>query len=256
MKNKIKITFLGTGSALGVPQLGCHCHVCKSPSKVNKRKRTCFLLETGGKTFLVDPGPDTKIILEEHHLKKLDGVIITHAHHDHIGGYDDLRVYAIRQEGVIPTLIHKKNTEELHKRCGYLFRPGYTYFQLQMITDDFGHDVFQGVSFKYFTYVQNGMSVTGFIFDKIAFCSDIQVLDDKLAQNLIGVETIIVSCVLKTTGVYKSHLNIEEIQDLKSRTGATQVIITHMGHDIDYDTLSNKLGEDYTLSFDGFTYEA
>jgi phosphoribosyl 1,2-cyclic phosphate phosphodiesterase len=256
MKTKLKITFLGTGSALGVPQLGCHCHVCTSTKKVNKRKRTCFLLETSGKTFIVDPGPDTKILLEEHPIKKLDGVIITHAHHDHIGGYDDLRIYAIRQEGVIPTLIHEKNTEELKKRCGYLFKPGFTYFHLETLSDDWGHGVFEGVSYKYFTYFQNGMSVTGFIFDDVAFCSDIQVLDDRLAENLRGLDTIIVSCVLKPTGPYKSHLNLQEIQDLKVRAGVNQVIITHMGHDIDYDKLSKELEEDFLLSFDGFTYQA
>lgn len=256
MNEKIKITFLGTGSALGVPQLGCHCHVCKSLKKTNKRKRTCFLLETGGKTFLLDPGPDTKILLEEHHIKKLDGIIITHAHHDHIGGFDDLRIYAIRQEGIIPTLIHEKNTEELKKRCGYLFQRGYAYFQLDTIKDDYGHGCFENLNYKYFTYVQNGMNVTGFIFGDIAFCSDIQVLNDRLADNLRGVKTLIVSCVLKPTGPFKSHLNLEEIEDLKVRSNASYVIITHMGHDIDYDKVSSELGENFFLSFDGFTYEA
>lgn len=256
MKDKLKITFLGTGSALGVPQLGCHCHVCKSSNKVNKRKRTCFLLETLGKTFIIDPGPDTKILLEDHHIKKLDGVIITHAHHDHIGGYDDLRIFAIRQEDVIPTLIHEKNTDELKRRCGYLFKTGYTYFQLETISDDFGHGNFEGLSYKYFTYKQNGMTVAGFIFGDVAFCSDIQVLDDRLADNLRGVNTIIVSCVLKPTGPFKSHLNLQEVEDLKVRAGVNQVIITHMGHDIDYVKLSNELEADFTLSFDGFTYEA
>lgn len=257
MNEKMKITFLGTGSALGVPQLGCFCHVCKCHKKVNKRKRTCFLLETSGKTFLLDPGPDTKILLEDHPIKKLDGVIITHAHHDHIGGFDDLRIYAIKQEGIIPTLIHQKNTEELTKRCGYLFKTGYTYFRLETINDDYGHGHFEGLNYKYFTYVQNGMNVTGFIFGKIAFCSDIQVLDDTLAQNLRGVDTLIVSCVLNWHNrVFKSHLNLQEIEDLKVRSNVSEVIITHMGHDIDYDKLSGELGEGFILSFDGFTYEA
>jgi phosphoribosyl 1,2-cyclic phosphate phosphodiesterase len=255
MKSNFKITFLGTGSALGVPQLGCHCHVCRSPHAVNRRKRTCFLIESHGKTFLLDPGPDTKILLEDHALKRLDGVLITHAHHDHIGGYDDLRIFAIRQEGVIPTLIHEKNVDELKRRCGYLFKMGYTYFQLDTLNDDMGHGQFEGLDYKYFTYIQNGMSVTGFIFGSVAFCSDIQTLDDHIAASLRGVDTLIVSCVLKPSGPYKSHLNLDEIEDLKIRSGAKNVIITHMGHDIDYEILNKSLPDDVILSYDGFTYE-
>lgn len=255
MKSKLKVTFLGTGSALGVPQLGCRCQICTSTHQYDKRKRTCFLIEKDGKTFILDPGPDTKILLESHPIKKIDGVIITHAHHDHIGGYDDLRIYSIRQQGVIPTLIHERNLDELQRRCGYLFKVGFTYFSIQMLRDDLGHGDFCGLKFKYFTYIQNGMSVTGFLIDDLAFCSDIQTLDDRIAENLQGAETLVVSCVQKTHSPYKSHLNLLEIEDLKIRSGAKQVIITHMGHDIDYRALSKELGEDYTLSYDGFIYE-
>lgn len=255
MKTCLSLTFLGTGSALGVPQLGCSCVVCQSHLLANKRSRTCFLIEKNHKKFLLDPGPDIRTQLLKHPIGHLDGVIITHAHHDHIGGFDDLRVYAIRQNGVIPTLIHKRNTQELKKRCDYLFKPGYTYFSLQEIDDDQGHAVFEGLDFRYFTYTQNMMSVTGFVFDSLGFASDIQTIDDQLIANLKGVDTLILSIVLKTHGPIKSHLTLEEIKELKSLVGAKHVIITHMGHDVDYESLSNQLDEDYLVSYDGFKCE-
>lgn len=255
MKTKLSITFLGTGSALGVPQIGCECRVCQSDLLANKRLRTCMLVKKNNKTFLIDPGPDLRHQLLEKPISQLDGVIITHAHHDHIGGYDELRIFAIRQNGVIPTLIHEKNVDELKRRCGYLFRPGYTFFSLDLLNDDQGHGVFEGLHYKYFTYIQNGMNVTGFIIDDVAFVSDIQTIDQNLISQLHGAKFIIVSIVMKQSGPFKSHLNLDEIKELKSLCGAQEVIITHMGHDVDYEELSKLVDEDYVISFDGFTCE-
>jgi phosphoribosyl 1,2-cyclic phosphate phosphodiesterase len=254
MKSRLKITFLGTGSALGVPQIGCSCPVCIS--KANVRQRTCFLLEKGTKTFILDPGPDTRIQLLNHPIKSLEGIIITHAHYDHIGGYDDLRAFGIKQEKAIPTLIHEKNIEELKRRCGYLFKTGQNVFSLDLVKETKGSGEFEGLKYRYMTYIQNGMNVTGYIIDNVAFISDIQRFDERLVKELQGVATLIVSCVTKSYGNTKSHLNLDEIQDLKISSGAKKVIITHMGHDIDSTTLSSQLKGDISLSYDGFTYEA
>jgi phosphoribosyl 1,2-cyclic phosphate phosphodiesterase len=256
MKSKLKVTFLGTGSALGVPQMGCYCSICSSKLKANKRQRTGYLIEKNGKSFILDPGPDIRAQLLEHPIKRLEGVLISHAHHDHIGGYDDLRVFSLIQEELVPTLLHAKTEPGLLSRCHYLLKPGYTFFSLELLNDDQGSGEFEGLHYRYITYIQNGMNVTGFIIDDIAFVSDIQTVDEKLAQHLQGIETLIVSCVLKPYGSYKSHLNLDEIYELKIRTGAKNVIITHMGHDIDYTTLSAKLENDVILSYDGFIYEA
>ncbi len=236
--------------------LGCGCSVCTSESKTNKRTRTCLLLEKGGKKVLLDPGPDTYQQLLEHPINRLDGVMITHCHYDHIGGYDDLRVLSIKQQECIPTLIHKRNTEELRRRCGYLFRPGASFFSLNELDDDGGSGEFQGFSYRYLTYTQNGMNVTGFILDDIAFVSDIQTVDEALCQALHGVGTLIVSCIVKENRQYKSHLNLNEIATLRALTGSPNVILTHLGHDVDYLYLSQNLGAEMLLSYDGFTFEA
>jgi len=250
----LKITFLGTGSALGVPQLGCHCKTCSSHLEKNQRTRTAILLEKSQKTYLLDPGPDLYTQLKKHPVKHIDGVFITHAHHDHIGGYDDLRIYAIRQEGIIPTLIHQKNVKELMNRW-YLFRKGFTYFHLEELDDDFGHGKFLDLDYRYLTYEQNLMNVTGFVIDDVAFVSDIQTITDDLCSKLQGVHTLIVSCVNKPVSEFKSHLNLDEIMDLKVRTQASHVIITHLGHDIDFYNLEPTLPSDVTLAYDGFSFE-
>lgn len=254
-KAGLKITFLGTGSALGVPQLGCSCHVCQSDQAKNKRLRTAFKIEKNKKTFLLDPGPDLYAQLLRHPIHHIDGVLITHAHHDHIGGYDDLRIYAIRQQGVIPTVVHQKNVKELMRRCGYLFKEGYTYFSLDELTDDMGTGSFLGLNYRYITYEQNLMNVTGFIMDDVAFVSDIQTITDDLCQKLQNVHTLIVSCVNKPKNGFKSHLNLDEIIELKIRTQAKEVIITHLGHDIDFYKLEPTLPTDFTLAFDGYCIE-
>lgn len=255
MSGKLKITFLGTGSALGVPQLGCCCGVCVSDEPFNKRRRTCFLVQTQGRSFLLDPGPDVRAQLLSCPLEHLDGVIITHAHYDHIGGFDELRMYAFKQGRALETLIHEKNSHELMSRCGYLLKHKAPYFNLELLTQNQGEGVFQGLAYRYLTYSQNGMNVTGFVIEGVAFISDLQTVDESVIAAVKGVTTLIVSCVMKPSNSFKSHLNLDEITTLKHLTGAKTVIITHMGHDMDYSTLSLNSDPHTVFSYDGFIYQ-
>jgi phosphoribosyl 1,2-cyclic phosphate phosphodiesterase len=94
--------FLGTGASMGIPVIGCHCSVCQSDSPCNKRMRPSGLITIDNKKFLIDCGPDFRMQALEHHIDRLDGLILTHAHHDHTAGIDELRALYLRQKIPLP----------------------------------------------------------------------------------------------------------------------------------------------------------
>src|SRR5690349_4696037 len=118
---KAKFLFLGTGGSGGVPLIGCTCDVCRSTSLFNKRLRSAGLLSVGEKHYLIDVGPDFRGQALTHHINRLDGVLITHAHADHIAGIDDLRAYYFLNSKKLSCLASQETFTEIKLRFPYLF---------------------------------------------------------------------------------------------------------------------------------------
>ena len=116
---KGKLLFLGTGGSMGIPVIACTCDVCRSSDPKNHRLRPSALITVGGKHFLIDAGPDLRTQALQHKITDLDGVILTHTHHDHTAGLDDLRVFAFYHQKKLPCLLSKSSLEDI--RRGYPF---------------------------------------------------------------------------------------------------------------------------------------
>src|SRR5271166_5759156 len=118
---RIRVTVLGSGTSMGVPTLGCHCAVCDSPDPHDKRTRPSVMLQYGGRVVLIDTTPDFRFQAMRETIDRLDAVLYTHSHADHILGLDDIRPYNLKQGGVVPVYATESTQDTLRRQFAYVF---------------------------------------------------------------------------------------------------------------------------------------
>lgn len=242
--------FLGTGGSLGVPVIGCSCNVCTSENPLNKRLRPSGLIRVGGRTFLIDAGPDFRMQALRAKLSHLDGVLITHCHFDHIGGLDDLRVFSFIQKKKLPCLLSQESFDELQIRYHYLMHPHSTdKFDFRILKEDFGDSEFEGVAFSTLSYMQAGMKVTGFRIGSFAYVSDIRHYSERVVEALAGVKTLVLSALRYTPT--EVHFSLDEAVGFARKVGAQTTWLTHIAHELEHETVNQQLPQDIQLAHDG-----
>lgn len=250
-----ELLFLGTGGSAGVPMIGCHCKVCLSTSARNKRLRTSALVQIEGKNFLIDAGPDFRMQALTHKIERLEGVLLTHTHYDHIGGIDDLRSYYFLQKEKLPCLLSQETFDEIKVCYHYLLKPlkdGHTIcaqLDFFVLEKDFGEITFGGLKWKYVSYHQADMKVTGFCLGNLSYISDIRVYPEMLVPALQGTEILVLSALREAPT--QMHFGLDEAIEFSKRVGAKETWITHISHDLDYEEISQKLPRNVHLSYDG-----
>lgn len=249
------LLFLGTGGSAGVPIITCKCEVCQSSSPLNKRYRPSALLSVGKKRYLIDVGPDFRDQALHFNIDKLDGILLTHTHYDHIGGIDELRVFYFKHKIRMPTLASIETYEELRHRFHYLFKTKQSDGSLQsqldfhILEDDFGKVKFEGLPVQFVSYFQANMKVTGYRFGTLSYISDIREYDDRVAKDLDGTETLILSALRYDPS--EVHFSIEEAIAFSEKVGAKRTFFTHIAHDLEHDETNRKLPSGFSLAHDG-----
>lgn len=247
------LLFLGTGGSMGVPVIGCGCEVCRSDSPYNKRLRSSVLLSIHHKKILIDAAPDLREQALKHHITQLDGVILTHSHHDHTAGIDDLRVYYLSSQLSVPCLLSEETAKDIRNRFDYMFKvqpsEDSPRLQLQILPGDRGEMEFLGIPLKYMSYEQLNMKVAGLRFGKLAYITDIKKFPATLYDDLKGVETLIVSALRYTPS--HMHFNIDEAVDFAIKVGAKNTWLTHLAHELDYFKANTYLPPNVRMAYDG-----
>lgn len=257
MKNKLK--FLGTGGSVGVPVIGCPCAVCHSTDPYNQRLRPSVLLKIAHRQFLIDAGPDFRLQALRYGITHLDGLLLTHAHHDHSGGLDDLRPIYYRRESPLPILLSHDTAKDLLLRYYYLFEPslGQETFtprlHLQILPDQAGQVIFEGLTIEYMTYIQGGMKVNGFRIGDLAYLSDIRHFSPTIFDHLKGLRYLIISALRYTPSPL--HFSVDEAIDFAKQVGAKQVWLTHISHDLEHHQTNAYLPANVSLAYDGLEIE-
>lgn len=249
------LLFLGTGGSAGIPIITCKCLVCTSNSQLNKRYRPSALLKVGKKQFVIDVGPDFRDQALRYGIDELSGILLTHPHYDHIGGIDELRVFYFKQKKRLPTLASIDTYDELRNRFHYLFKTRQSdgmlqsQFDFQILEEGFGKTIFEGLKIQYVSYFQANMKVIGYRFGTLSYISDIREYENRVVEDLIGTETLILSALRYTPS--EVHFSIDEAIDFAKKVGAKRTFLTHISHDLEHDKTNQKLPHNIRLAHDG-----
>lgn len=254
---KGKFLLIGTGASTGVPMIGCACSVCTSGLE---RLRPSALVTVGEKHLLIDAGPDYRQQALKYGITTLDGVLLTHAHFDHVAGLDELRVYHFNG-GIkrMPLLLSQETFESIKERFNYLMEEQKdgsilsTRFQFHVLQKPVGSVTFESVPVEFFTFSQVGMRVLGFRFGTLAYVSDISEYDERIFESLDGVKILIIDALKEEKS--RAHFSLSEAMGFAQKCGAEKVYFTHIAHEMDPRVVSQKLPSNMQPAYDGLELE-
>lgn len=252
----MKLTFLGTGTSCGMPVIGCQCEVCRSSDPRDKRLRCSAMLETSTTRVLIDCGPDFRQQMLRQEFKKIDGILVTHSHYDHVSGIDDLRPFC--RFGDIDIFADKISSESLRRSIPYCFAekkyPGVPAIHLHTAMPHVPITI-GDITALPFTVMHGKLPILGYRFGRFAYITDMKTISDKDFGYLDGVETLVTNA-LRFTKDHFSHQLVDEAVDFARRVGAKRTLFVHMCHDIGLHTeASKRLPKGFELAYDGQTID-
>ncbi len=248
---KMKITILGSGTSTGVPEIGCRCEVCTSDDRRDRRLRTSILVETKMGRILIDAGPDFRQQIEPLPFRKIDGVLITHEHYDHVGGIDDLRPFC--RFGEIPVFAEKEMADKLRTRLPYCFGvnkyPGVPNIVLQEIEPGKSFKA-GGMEILPIRVMHGKLPILGFRIGKMAFLTDVLTIPEEAYMDLQGLDVLIINAL--RIKAHPTHQSLEEALAKAERIGARHTWFIHMSHHIGlHREVEQLLPEHIRLAYDG-----
>ncbi len=247
-----KCILLGTGTSQGVPIIGCKCDVCLSQDKKDKRLRTSALLQIDQTNIVIDVGPDFRQQMLINKIEKLDAVLITHQHNDHVIGLDDVRPFNFMQECSMPIYASTEVINDIQYRFDYAFAsdkyPGAPSFETYEI-HNLPFEV-QGISILPVDYMHGLLPVKGFRVNDFAYITDIKSISQNESDKLRGLSNLVVSALHHTQ--HHSHFNLEEALDLIAQLKPKQAYLTHLSHRMGlHEDISEVLPANVGVGFDG-----
>ncbi|MBM1311801.1 MBL fold metallo-hydrolase [Sulfitobacter mediterraneus] len=258
---QMRITILGCGSSGGVPRLGGHWGACDPAEPKNRRSRCSALVERigpeGTTSVLIDTSPDMRQQLLDAEVGRLDAVLYTHSHADHVHGLDDLRMLVINMRQRLPVWADEPTRAALLERFGYAFiRPeGSMYPPILDMHNIEGDVTIEGaggtLTFTPFLVNHGGMDALGFKMNNVAYLPDVASIPDDVWPHLQGLRCWIVDALRRDPHPTHSHLNqtLDWIKDMAPQ----EAVLTNMHNDLDYQTLRGELPAHISPAYDGMT---
>jgi phosphoribosyl 1,2-cyclic phosphate phosphodiesterase len=254
------LTFLGTGTSMGVPTLGCDCAVCTSADPHDRRLRPSVLLRwrAGQRecVVVIDTGPDFREQALRNGLTRVDAVFYTHSHADHILGMDDLRPlsFAIFREGApIPLYATPETSTVLERIFDYTFAPDATYpnrarVQLHPLSD---RTAVHGVDFQRIPVLHGAMEISGFRFGRAAYLTDVSDIPESSFALLEGLDHLVLSALRHKP--HPTHATVAQAVGWARRIGARQTWLTHIAHELGHEATNRALPENIRMAYDGLS---
>lgn len=252
----MKVTFLGTGTSQGVPVIGCDCDVCQSLDYRDKRLRSSVHLTVNNKSIVIDSGPDFRQQMLREQILRLDAILFTHAHKDHIAGLDDVRAYNYLQHIDMPVYGTSNVLEQLKVEFYYAFEkfkyPGIPQIQLVEMTDT--PFMVQGIPVTPLPVLHYKLPVMGFRINDFSYITDANHIPDSTYELLKGTKVMVINALQREK--HLSHFNLAEALDVAHKIGAEQTYLIHISHKLGmHKVIEKELPKSVALAYDGLSIE-
>lgn len=247
----MKIKFLGTGGSVGTPEIGCQCRVCLSKDTKNRRKRASVLVSVNNLKILIDCGPDFKEQILPEPFEKIDAVLLTHEHYDHVSGIDDLRAFG--HFGDVNIYTNHKTSEALKTRMPYCFAevkyPGVPRIQLTELTDDCPFYI-NNLQITPINVIHYKLPIFGYRIANFAYLTDVLTLPETEYEKLYGLHTLVISALRHEE--HLAHQTVERALEVIELIKPQKAYLTHVSHSIGlHSEECAKLPENISIAYDG-----
>lgn len=253
-ESQMKITFLGTGTSIGVPVIACDCQVCKSENPKDKRLRSSVMIEVQDKRFIIDCGPDFRYQMLRENVPDIDAIIFTHQHRDHIAGIDDVRSFNYVLNKTVNVYGTKQVVLALKTEFPYIFAET-RYFgapQLNVHTIDNKPFNIENISFMPILAMHHELPIQGYRIGNFTYITDASLIEDSEIEKIEGTELLILNALRKSR--HFSHFSLQEAIDIIQKIKPKQAYLTHMSHFIGlHDEVNKDLPSNIQLAYDGLT---
>lgn len=250
----ISLLMLGTGTSQGVPAIGCDCETCRSTDPRDRRLRPSALFTVRGRTLLVDTSSDFRWQMLRHGIRRIDAVLYTHHHFDHIGGFDDLRQFNYLQSATMPLYGQSETLDEIRVTFRYAFGEarqeggGVPSARMQAIVGGDPFDI-DGTTVMPIPVKHGILPVLGYRIGDVAYITDTNFIPETSFALLDGLDVLVLDA-LRHHG-HPTHFSLEESIETARRIGARRTYFTHIAHNIRHERDSALLPENMEFSYDG-----
>ncbi len=249
----MRVTFLGTGTSVGVPAIGCECPTCLSDDPRDKRLRVSVLIEHEGKNIVIDTATDFRQQALRAGLKEVHAVLITHCHADHVFGIDDIRPLNFKV-GPLPFFANEIAWMGIRQMFGYIFKPNPYTFLPQIVPHTIaGPFSLFGLNVTPVEIIHGRLPVLAFRFDNLAYVTDCNLIPDAACEQLTGLDVLIIDCLRYRES--PTHLHLDATLKYIDRLKPRRAYLTHMSHDIRHADLAPRLPDGIELAYDGLTFD-
>lgn len=248
----MRITFLGTGTSQGVPIIACPCYVCHSKDTKDKRLRSSVMIETAGKTFVIDTGPDFRQQMLREDVKVLDAVIFTHEHKDHTAGFDDIRAFNFINKRKMEVYASARVEEALRREFSYIFSdfkyPGIPEINLHLLENKL--TTIEGVDFLPVEVMHHRLPVFGFRIGDFSYITDANFISEPEKEKIRGSKVLVLNALRREEHI--SHFTFQQAIDLANELKAEQTYLTHISHQLGlHAEVEKELPGHIHLAYDG-----
>jgi phosphoribosyl 1,2-cyclic phosphate phosphodiesterase len=256
----VKLTFLGTGTSFGVPQVGCDCAVCHSKDPRDRRTRVGAVVEADGRRLLIDTPPELRLQLLAAGVNTVDAVLFTHDHADHTNGIDDIRAISVRHDGALPMYGTPATLATLARRFSYIFDPAMVALPGTTKPEGVGVPIEPGTPVRIGPFdvaavaLPHGRTdVLGYRIGALAYVTDAKRVPDEAIAVLRGARVLVVNALFERQ--HPTHLSVTEAVETARRIGAPETYLTHLTHEHSHVDLAARLPDGISPAYDGLTVE-
>lgn len=251
----LKITVLGSGTSTGVPCIGCDCPICASDSHRNKRLRSSLFIETSQGNLLIDTSTDLRRQALAYRVRRIDAVLYTHAHADHVHGIDELRSFSYMQKGRIPCYGNPQTIAAIKRMFFYIFDPdtqvggGIPRLDMHPVEEAF---LWRDIEIRPIPVIHGKLLIHGYRIHRMAYITDCSEFPESSLPLLEGLDLLFINALRPSP--HPTHFSMEQALELIHAAQPRRAIITHLGHQIDYHADYGFPGN-VELAYDGMQIE-